>query len=466
MRERLVTLVLALCALAAFYGLWLRPGPSLDPDEEVSRPTTAERRGNGYAALFEWLQRSGVKVHSLRERYTELSERGPPARGNLLILTLPGVEVFRSEEFRALDQWVRRGNTLLIIAALVDQPNWAVRRASGAVVEIESLTGIEFESADARKRRLDDTPLADRVREDDEQEARREAGDESDDAVLPADADSPEEVARAAAEEHRDEVFEEARKIALNASGPHALLRDVRTLALESDYAPLEWSIRIPYDSFLLTLARSASGEGVLFEQRVGDGTVLLSAGGSLFTNRALGEADNARLFANIVRTRLAANGSVLFDDLRQGLSASYDPARFYRDPRLYKTLAILLALWLVWVLGSTRLRAPAIVRHDPSEADLVRRAGGLIARTVAPHRTALRLFDHFFAGVARASRRAPESAADREQLWHWLERHAAILPQELDQLKTWYADAHAERAPPLPALQNFLDTLGRRIHT
>jgi hypothetical protein len=94
----------------------------------------------------------------------------------------------------------------------------------------------------------------------------------------------------------------------------------------------------------------------------VGDGSVLLCAGGSLFTNRALGNADNAQLFANIVSTRVANDGVVLFDDLRQGLSANYDPARFYRDPRLFKTLFIVLGLWLVWVLGSTRLRAPAIV--------------------------------------------------------------------------------------------------------
>ena len=142
----------------------------------------------------------------------------------------------------------------------------------------------------------------------------------------------------------------------------------------------------MPYDNFVLTLARTADGEGALFEQRVGEGRVLLSAGGSLFTNRALGNADNARLFANIVSARMSRDGVVLFDDLRQGLSASYDPARFYEDPRLYKTMFIVLGLWLVWVLGSTRLRAPAIVTHDPSEAELVRRAGGLIARTVAPY--------------------------------------------------------------------------------
>jgi hypothetical protein len=162
----------------------------------------------------------------------------------------------------------------------------------------------------------------------------------------------------------------------------------------------------------------------------------------------------------------MSRNGVVLFDDLRQGLSASYDPARFYEDPRLYKTLFILLGLWLVWVLGSTTLRAPPIVTHDPSEAELVQRAGGLIARTVAPANTALRLFDLFFAGVARAARRAGGGAPERGDQWQWLERHGAILPQELDQLKTWYADARSARKLSLVSLQNLLDTLEKRLKT
>jgi hypothetical protein len=473
MRERLVALSLAIAALAAFYVLWLSPGPSFDPDEGVARPTTAERRGNGYAALTEWLKRSNVRTRSMRDRYTALEDLPIPARGNLLILTLPGVEVFRTEEFRALDKWVKRGNTLLIMAALVDQPGWGARRASGAVAEIESLTGLEFESPRARARRLDDTPLAKRVQEADEREARRESGEVTDEEE---DVPDPEAVADPEDDPEEDWVDEEVESgrenesiedVVLTTTGPHALLRDVQSLQLETDYRGGKWSLRIPYDSFVLTLARAANGDGALFEQKLGKGTILLSAGGSMFTNRSLGSADNAKLFANIVSAQVSGEGVVLFDDLRQGLSASYDPVRFYRDPRLYKTIFILLGLWLLWVVGSTRLRAPAIAQHDPSEAELVRRAGGLIARTVAPHHTARRQFDHFFTGVSRSVRGATgKLTAERGELWQWLERHAAIKPQELDQLKTWYADAHAERKVPLVPLQNLLDELGRRIHT
>jgi hypothetical protein len=104
--------------------------------------------------------------------------------------------------------------------------------------------------------------------------------------------------------------------------------------------------------------------------------------------------------------------------------------------------------------------------RTAQDEVELVRRAGDLVARTVVPFHTALRLFDHFFAGVSRAARGAGGAQLERGELWQWLERHAAILPQELDQLKTWYADAHAERNVPLAPLQNLLDSLEKRLKT
>jgi hypothetical protein len=451
MRERVVTFVLALGALGAFYALWLTPSSEFGPDSDAARPTSAERRGNGYAGLYTWLSRSGIEVRSFRERYTALPDIDLPPRGNLLILSLPGVEVFRSEEFGALDKWVRRGNTLLINAALLDQPGWAAGRSPGTVVEIEGLTSLEFETRAAREARLDETPLAERVRETDARSANGEDEEE--------DTDEPGLVVR--------KDYEVPEKISLEATGPHALLEGVKTLGLETDYEPAEWSLRMPYDNFVLTLARTADGEGALFEQRLGAGRILLASGGSLFTNRALGNDDNARLISNIVRASVARDGAVLFDDLRQGLSASYDPARFYKDPRLYRTALIVLATWFVWVLGSTRLRAPPTVRHDPSEAELVRRTGDLIARTVAPHLQAQRLFDHFFEGVARAARGTTGIAApDRGELWAWLERHAAILPQELDELKIGYAAAHAGRRIALLPLKQLLDTLEKRLKT
>src|SRR5262249_33999942 len=159
-----------------------------------------------------------------------------PPRGNLLVLTLPGVEVFRSEEFGALDKWVRRGNTLLINAALLDQPGWAAGHEAGVVVEVESLTSIEVETRKGREARLDDTPLAQRVHEADVRDAKAHDKD---------DGQEPEEPPSTGSYEPPDEI-------PLQATGPHALLAGVHKLGLETDYEPGDWSLRMPYDNFVL----------------------------------------------------------------------------------------------------------------------------------------------------------------------------------------------------------------------
>jgi hypothetical protein len=173
-----------------------------------------------------------------------------------------------------------RGNTLLITAALLDQPDWAARRSAGAVVEIESLTAIEFETRRAREARLDDTPLAQRVREADAREARNKNG-KDDEAADDAVEDDEGEEDTEEGDADRGDLLDVPEKLALTATGPHVLLEGVKTLELVTDYEAQEWSLRMPYDNFVLTLARTASGEGALFEQRVGEGRVLLSAGGS-----------------------------------------------------------------------------------------------------------------------------------------------------------------------------------------
>ena len=155
---------------------------------------------------------------------------------------------------------------------------------------------------------------------------------------------------------------------------PHRFLDNVQAAYAFSDYAPRTWNVKVPRDGFLLSLAHvSEGGEGVLWVLPDGPGTVLISGFGSVFSNRALGQADNARLLANIVAAAVTPAGAVLFDDEHQGLSASYDPAKFYRDRRLYATLGCLALVWLVWVLGGTKLRMPPPRAAAPREEDLVR---------------------------------------------------------------------------------------------
>ena len=190
-------------------------------------------------------------------------------------------------------------------------------------------------------------------------------------------------------------------------------------------------------------------------------GTVIVSGFGSLFSNRALGLADNARLLANIVTATVHPKGAVLFDDEHQGLAAAYDPAKFYNDPRLYGTIGVLAAVWLIWVLGGTRLRLPAMRMPAPREAELVRATGGFLARVLRPAAAARRLFEHFFRRLATRTHRG----AQGEGLpWEWLEHHPRLRRADVQQLRQWYAQAYSDRRVPLTRLHNLIVRTERQL--
>jgi Domain of unknown function (DUF4350) len=126
MRERLITFLCALGAIVLFMAMFMQRETAFDRRNDIPRPTTQERRGNGYHAAMNWLEAEGIRATSLRQRFDSLASRDDlPPRGNLLIVTLPATGGFRTEEFRPLDEWVRAGNTLLVLAALSDNPDWA-----------------------------------------------------------------------------------------------------------------------------------------------------------------------------------------------------------------------------------------------------------------------------------------------------------------------------------------------------
>jgi len=310
MRERLITLVCALGALLLFAALFVR-GEGRDA-RRVALPTTVERHGNGLLGAMSWLQAEGIRTLSLRERFDTLAKRRDlPGAGNLLIMTVPVATPLRVQEARAVDRWIRAGNTLLVLAALSDTPDWG-RGGLGVHNDLQLLTGLDFETVHAAE-------------------------------------SSPHAAAR---------LIEASRELAQPQRGtlvpnrPHAYLRGVSRALAWSDYPPQAWTVRLPRDGFVLVLAhQSETGEGVLWMRPQASGTLIVSGFGSLFSNRALAGADNARLLANIVTTTVRPKGAVLFDDEHQGLAAAYDPAKFYNDPRLYGTIGVLAAVWLVWVL-------------------------------------------------------------------------------------------------------------------
>ena len=436
MHERLITLGCALAALLVCATLFRGEVPGA---HRVVRPTTAEREGNGLMGAMTWLRGEGIRTVSLRERFDTLAARRElPATGNLLILTLPTAIPLRTTELSAVNAWVRSGNTLLVLAALSDRPDWG---RSGPMFhsDLQALTGLDVEAV------------------------RAGSANAQSDAAPDTAADADHKASDAGAQ-----LLEATRALAQPRPGtlvpnrPHAYLRGVATATAWSDYAPHAWTVTIPRNGFVLSLAHERENRAdVLWVRTQGAGTTIVSGFGSLFSNRALGLADNARLLANIVANAVGPTGAVLFDDEHQGLTTAYDPAKFYRDPRLYATLGVLGALWFTWVLGGTRLRLPQTRRNAPREVELVRATGGFLARVLRPATAARRMFEHFFSRLRALTRHGGE---DGNPPWEWLELHPRLAREDVLQLKEWYAGAYSDQRVPLARLHNLMVRTERRL--
>ena len=432
MRERLTTLACALGALLLIGTLLLR-GDTLAV-RRASPPTTLERSDNGLLGATTWLQSEGVRTLALRERGGALLQLARlPRSGNLFIVSLPVVTGFTSAEALAIDRWVREGNTLLVLAALRDRPGWA-QYPFVMNNDLLLLTDLSF------------APTA-------EQHGERSPAQRP---AAAAPADRRERLTRLATELESPELG------TLVPNRAHPFFSGVTRAEALSDYAPLGNSVTIPRDGFVLSLAHEkSSAEDAFWVRPLGEGTIIVSGFSSLFSNRALGRADNARLLANLVGASVAADGVVVFDDEHQGLSDSYDPRRFYRDRRLYGTLAVIAVVWLSWVLGATQLHTPLARTGAPREAELVRTTGLYLARVLRPAAAARRLLEQFLQRVATAT-----GAGDAEpaRLWEWLENHPRLPRGNVQQLREWYVAACANRDVPLIRLHNLIRHTERRL--
>ncbi len=122
MKDRLITAIGGIAAIAAIWLIFANRGAQPD----FTRPLSEEPGRNGYLALADWLRAEGVAVASWRLRFDALLDedsRLAPA-GNILLTTMPHTYALRQTEIAALNRWVRRGNTLLVMAALNDSPEW------------------------------------------------------------------------------------------------------------------------------------------------------------------------------------------------------------------------------------------------------------------------------------------------------------------------------------------------------
>jgi hypothetical protein len=433
-KERLITLLCALGALALFSIMFLNREGMSGARFDAPRPITAERRGNGYHAAMTWLENEHIRSVSLRDRYGTLAGRKDlTPTGNLLIVSLPVRTPFRTEEFVPLDRWIRAGNTLLVMAALSDNPDWHADFGGYEQGNVPLLTGLEVETTKERDQRL----------------ARR--------ASFGLQEDEPDLEPREAFRGYREPL-----RTTIVPNREHAYFEGVKEVVALSDYPRRVWTVKVPYQGFVLSLAHEkGTVEGAIWTRPLGNGRIIVSSYGTLFTNRAIGLADNATLLANIVSVNVGEKGTVLFDDGHQGISAGYDPDKFFADRRLYTTIGILAALWFVWVLGSTRLRLPESRNPAPREVELIRAAGSFLSRALPAHAGARQLIQNFFRRVCTRA----GLAADRTP-WELLERNTRINPSDLAQLRRWSEDAESGRRVPLRPLHNLILRLDRQMAT
>ncbi|HEY3809398.1 MAG TPA: DUF4350 domain-containing protein [Steroidobacteraceae bacterium] len=409
MKDRLLTLGLALAALFCFYALFVpKPGATLPQ----SQPLSSDAGPDGYLAAWRWLDAQHVPLASLRDRYTGLAspEVAPAAFGNVLVMTLPQQLPFRADEWRSLDEWVQAGNTLLILAALDDTPRWTFGANPSPQPALARIGRMSFTTSDAAP------SLRDWLR---------------------------------------------PQSIESVPQGEHPLMQGVRSLYAITELPASRWAAHNTGDTLSLRLARLSNiDRGALWLKPFGRGQLLVCAFATLLSNRALDHADNARLLANLVAWARSGAGRVIFDDAHQGLVRFYDPGHFFADPRLHRTLLWLLLLWLAFVLGPQRLRAAVDGWHRLDETALLEASGRFYTRAVDPLDAQRALFANFF----DALRRRIGVAETGEPVWDWLQAQASVTGARRDELQRLYARTCAGERVPLPRLHNLLSVLQERL--
>jgi hypothetical protein len=416
MRDRLVTLGLALGALALFYVLFVpKPVPA---QNEPALPLSTELRPDGYQGAWRWLKSEGIPVTALHERYDRLIAGGvtPSGTGNILLTTVPHKLAARPGEATQLDRWVERGNTLIVMAALDDTPLWALMNGSNPIEAVGRLTRLKFTV----------------INED-----------------QPKKAPQPHEPIASVLKK-----LVTTQSITIEPRGEHTFMRQVKAVQVLSEFPASRWR-GVPMDgSGVLQIGQVAGkGEAAIWLRRQGRGQVITFAAASVFSNAAIGERDNARLLSNLIGWSRGGAGTVIFDDAHQGAVTYYDAKAFFKDPRLHRTIGWIVLLWFVFVLGMQRLRSRQVDWNPVDVTAFVAGSGDFFAATLTSATAGARLLANFFNSI----RGRLGLAQDGTPEWEWLSAQAGVAARDLEELRRLHDRAQAGRSVDLVRLQNLL---------
>ncbi len=410
MKDRLITLLFALAAFFLSIFLLMPPPAKQEP---MSMPTTKDQGAHGLQGLYRWLQINEISVYSLKERYTHLALEDFSDSGNLLILSMPQHQKALTSEWNALQDWVGRGNTVLVLAAGYFAPEWS--QQGDCFCEIKKLLrGFDWEI-----------------------NSNIEESDNEDESETNEEVDSDSLSFKQKIENIKQELetfF--PKKTSLQPQSKHTLLYAVSSV--QSKVTPSlqeqEWSIESKKNNLALKLLGLEKPQNlpVMWQIEAGAGQILLSLTPDLFSNENLNKAKNARFFSNILAQSLAENGQVIFDDYHFGLSNLYDPKKFFGDARLHKTLGFIGLLWLFYVIGySNRLAPIHIVTEKPSAKDFVMAMAGFFSRRLDKKTLAQELTHRLIHDVRQHRHLHNDQAA-----WQWLQQHPSLQSTHLAELQ------------------------------
>ena len=412
MSDRLINIAGMLIALLVLGVLMLPPGDSVFP-----RPTSEEDSERGYAALAMWLEHNHIPVQSKRERLRDLpDDPNLTSTGNILLMTMPWDTPLDRDEEEALEIWVSRGNTVLLIAALNDTLNWSQTGLS-LIDDLSNLTSIDFE------------PI------------------ERDDIIV------------------RTGMINATIELTVYPESGHPLMHNVAELSASTDqFTNLHNPIRSRYSSAITRLAEiSGYDAGAAWQVHWGGGSVVLVGMASMFSNRNIAQADNAQFLNNIIDLHLGDGGTFIFDDYHQGLSTLYDPNAFFADARLWWTLAFALGFWAIYMVGSSvRLVKPSQKIPDPQQIDLVNALGGFMTRKLTKIDTG-RLIIEEWINELKAKGLIPNQS-EPELVWIHLRQLPLLDKQVLQLVESDAATLANNKKVNLVRLHNHINTLRRNM--
>lgn len=416
MRDRLITLCGALGALLIFVALIYQP----EQASRVSLPTTLDHAENGYLGLSRWLTVNDIPQASFRNRFSRLAQDYPEP-GNVLLVTFPFTQPARDNELDDLHRWVSGGNTLVVMAALNESPDWALGHTEAFIERMGDLSTVFFRAIP------DET-----------------TSEDSESTPANINLGTPD--------------IQDPTAISYTTSASHPLMENTYYLSGVTDSITSLWE-PIP-ETGGPTPIRVATVDGYdaggLWQQAYKQGSIVISGSASLFSNRQINEEDNAQLIANLIALHLGEGRSFIIDDYHHGISEIYDPDAFFADARLHSTLLLTLAFWLIYMLGSTGRLGQYTTSAPPlQQSSLVGALAGFLQRKLSAVDAGKLMIESWLRQTAGVEASIPE-------LWRRLQTMPLIDAEHLSQLETHYTSLLSGQSPPLKEINNLINQLER----